>query len=157
VLDRIAELETETLILHELGERRAAALLGPQWEEMLAALDDRRIELVARAVRDLLADCLSTLPTLLERDAFASVHFWFANLEGMRGLLAPDLRAGYLRWRGDAPAGSAALAEAVQAQREHWLAQAQRMLAAWRQDAAAGAAAISEALVVAARGESPPA
>ena len=159
-LERIATAETETLILHELGERRAAALLGPQWEQMLAALDDPRSEIVARAIRDLFADCESTLPTLLERDERASIHFWFANLEGMRGLLAPELRAGYLRWRSDGPAGpgvAAALAEAVQAQREHWLARAREMLAAWRDAAGAGVAAFSEELVAAARGESPPA
>ncbi|MBX3614530.1 MAG: hypothetical protein KF786_13255 [Burkholderiaceae bacterium] len=158
-LERITAAETETLILHELGERRAAALLGAQWEEMLAALDDHRSEIVARAIRDLLADCESTLPTLLERDERASIHFWFANLEGMRGLLAPDLRAGYLRWRGAGPGAqgaSSALADAISAQREHWLAQARRMLDAWREGATAGAVAFSEALVDAARGESPP-
>ncbi len=158
-LERIATAETETLILHELGERRAAALLGPQWESMLESLGDQRSELVARAVRDLFADCESTLPTLLERDEQASIHFWFANLEGMRGLLAPALRAGYLRWRSAAPGtpgASAALADAVQAQREHWLAQARALLAAWRAAAAPGAVAVSEALVAAARGESPP-
>ena len=158
-LERITAAETETLILHELGERRAAALLGPQWEEMLGALDDHRSEIVARAIRDLLADCESTLPTLLERDERASIHFWFANLEGMRGLLAPDLRAGYLRWRNagpGAPGSASALSEAVLAQREHWLAQARAMLDAWRQGAAAGAQSFSAELVDAARGESPP-
>ncbi len=158
-LERIAAAETETLILHELGERRAAALLGPQWEEMLCALDDRRSEIVARAIRDLLADCLTTLPALVERDAIASIHFWFANLEGMRGLLAPGLRAGYQRWRSEWPArpgAPAALDAALQAQREHWLAQARSLLAAWRADSATGVAAFTGELVAAARGEAPP-
>lgn len=158
-LERITDVETETLILHELGERRAAVLLGPQWEQMLGALDDRHSEIVARAVRDLLADCLTTLPVLLERGARASIHFWFANLEGMRGLLAPALRAGYLRWRGEpgtGVAGSCALADAVQAQREHWTAQAVGMLDAWRAGAARGVAAFSEELVAGARDESRP-
>ncbi|HRA79320.1 MAG TPA: hypothetical protein PK956_10970, partial [Burkholderiaceae bacterium] len=78
---------------------------------------------------------------------------------GMRGLLAPELRAGYLRWRGEGLAGSgasAALADALPAQREHWLARAREMLAAWRDAAGAGVAAFSEELVAAARGESPP-
>jgi len=159
-LERITTVETETLILHELGERRAAALLGPQWEQMLSALDDLRSEIVARAIRDLFADCESTLPTLLERGERPSIHFWFANLEGMRGLLAPELRAGYQRWRTGGLAGpqaSTALADALHAQREHWLARAREMLAAWRDGAGAGVAAFSEELVAAARGESPPA
>lgn len=158
-LDRIAAAETETLILHELGERRAAVQLGPQWESMLGSLDDQRSERVARAIRDLFADCDSTLPTLLERNERASIHFWFANLEGMRGLLAPELRAGYLRWRGaaaDSAGAAAVLADVVQAQRAHWLAQAHALLTAWREAAAPGVMAFSAALVAAARGESPP-
>jgi len=159
-LERIAADETETLILHELGERRAAALLGPQWEEMLAMLDDRRSELVARAVRDLFADCETTLPALLERDARASIHFWFANLEGMRGLLEPALRVAYRRWcaeAGSGPGASNVLADALAARREHWLVQARKLLAAWKEDAGAGVGAFSEALVASGRSEPPPA
>ena len=43
----------------------------------------------SRAARDHLADCLVTLPVLLEREAAASLHFWFANLDGMRQALFP--------------------------------------------------------------------
>jgi hypothetical protein len=151
-LDRIAEIETETLILHELGERRAAVLLGAQWEEMLASLEGPRAEIVARAIRDLLADCLLTLPVLLERDATGSIHFWFANFEGMRRHLAPALPAAYARWRsGD----RAALADAIEAGSAHWLAQARRMLDAWRTGASAGVTAISDELAGAA-GSRPP-
>ncbi len=151
-LERIADIETETLILHELGERRAAALLGPQWEEMLVSLEHPRAEIVARAVRDLLADCLLTLPALLERGATGSVHFWFANFEGMRRHLAPALPGAYARWRAGE---TAALADALDAGAEHWLAQARRLLAAWQAQAGAGVAALSEELAGAARSESP--
>jgi hypothetical protein len=126
--ERIVEAETETVILHELGEARAASLLGPAWEEMLAGLDDRRAELVARAVRDNLADCLTTLPALLERDARASIHFWFAHFEGLRRELFPALAAAYRDWseRGAAMA----LAHAVAAGASHWERIARRLLAA---------------------------
>jgi hypothetical protein len=97
-LQQMAAAETETLILHELGECRAGRLLGPQWEAMLGALSDRRIETYARAARDHLADCLVTLPALVDRDAAASIHFWFANLDGVRRELAPGLRAAYAAW-----------------------------------------------------------
>lgn len=157
-LERITDEETETLILHELGERRAAALLGPRWEQMLASLANRRSEIVARALRDLLADCTTTLPALIERDARASIHFWFANLEGVRGLLGAGLRDAYAGWRGSpaAPAGTRALAQAIDAQREHWLAQALRMLAAWDADGDRGVAALSDALLAGAGSEPPP-
>ena len=151
-LDRIADIETETLILHELGERRAAGLLGPQWEAMLVSLERPRAEIVARAVRDLLADCLLTLPALLERGATGSIHFWFANLEGMRRLLAPSLPEAYSHWRGGEPQ---VLADALEAGARHWLAQARRLLDAWAADANAGVEAVSDELAGAARSESP--
>lgn len=82
--------ETETLVLHELGELRAGSLLGTEWEDMLLAVD-RRTEVVLRAVRDLLADCLVTLPQLAAGAADRSLHFWFATFDGLRRALAPEL------------------------------------------------------------------
>ncbi len=58
-LDRMAEAEAEAMILHEVGEARAERLLGPAWAEMLGRLNARHAELLARAVRDHLADCLA--------------------------------------------------------------------------------------------------
>jgi hypothetical protein len=121
-LARMSERETGTLILHERGEHAAGKLLGPGWEEMLAAFSSRRAELVARALRDNLADCLVTLPALLEQADSASLHFWFANFDGLRRTLFPRLVAAY-------EAGDAvALADAVTAGRGHWLAVAQDVL-----------------------------
>jgi hypothetical protein len=117
-IERMATAEAETLILHELGECAAGRSLGPQWEAMLAGLDHRRAELFARAARDHLADCMVTLPALLERDANASVHFWFANLDGLRRQLFPLLGAAYAGWRdGD---GGGALHDAAQRGAAHW-------------------------------------
>jgi hypothetical protein len=117
-LARMAEAQGETLILHELGEHAAGGLLGPGWGDMLAALTDHRAELLARAVRDHLADCLVTLPALIERNASASLHFWFANLEGLRRELFPRLARAYDDWR--ATGDLATLAAAVEAGRGHW-------------------------------------
>lgn len=89
-IERMARGELETLLLHELGELRAGRMLGPDWECMLEHLSDRRAELVVRAVRDLLADCMVTLPELLERRAWASLQFWYSNFDGMRRALAPQ-------------------------------------------------------------------
>ena len=116
--ERMVDAELETLVLHELGEARAGAKLGAAWEEMLAGLEDRRLEILARAVRDNLADCLSTLPGLLERDAHASLHFWFSQLDGMRREIFPALGTAYAAWR--ASGRAAALLEAVGAGAAHW-------------------------------------
>jgi hypothetical protein len=127
---RMAQAQAESLLLHELGEARVAAVLGPDWSEMRSALQCRRTELHVRAVRDLLADCLVTLPTLLERQADASVHFWFANFEGLRAVLCPLLQRGYEGYcAGD---GGHALWEALHAAEDHWQQVCQRVLALHR-------------------------
>jgi len=139
-LDRMARGEIETLALHELGELRAGDLLGSQWEDMLGTVNDRRAELTLRAVRDLLADCLVTLPDLIAREATASLLFWFATFDGLRRTLAPDLAGAYCTEsnRVDVPA----LGLAVQSERDHWLAVAHELCSSWR---AGGSAAVVDA------------
>jgi len=117
-LERMAEGESETLVLHELGEFEAGRRLGPDWQALRGALASRRTDLYVRAARDHLADCLVTLPTLLLQRRDASVHFWFANLEGVRALLFPRLWPAYAAWcSGDR---GAALQGAVAAGSAHW-------------------------------------
>lgn len=97
-LEAMTRAETESVILHELGEARVGEMLGEAWSSLLASLMRSRAEIVARAVRDLYADCLSTLPGLLERNQAAAIHFFFANFTGMRRKLHPELAAAYLHW-----------------------------------------------------------
>jgi len=97
-LERLIDAQSETLVLHELGEWRSRELLGSAWGAMRLALTSRRAEAQVRALKDQLADCLVTLPTLLERDAPAAIHFWFSNFEGMRSVLFPGLEAAYGNW-----------------------------------------------------------
>ncbi len=141
-LERMAAAEGETLILHEIGEGMAEPLLGPAWREMLGELTERRAELLARAVRDNLADCLSTLPALIERGAEPSLHFYFANFEGMRRSLFPRLWSAYAAWRktGD----DADLRLACRDGQAHWQEAALRLLAAWQGDPAGAGSLFSE-------------
>ncbi len=140
-LERMAEQEAETLILHELGEAMAEPLLGPAWRDLIASFTGRRAEIVARAVRDNLADCLSTLPRLIERDAAGSMHFYFANFEGVRSAMFPLLAEAYRGWR---ESGSlAALRAAAQAGSTHWHAAALSLLRVRSADPAAAEATIA--------------
>ncbi len=125
-LQRMAEQEGEAVILHELGEALAQRELGPDWHAMLSGFGHRHSEVAARAMRDHLADCLSTLPRLLERQAWGSLHFYFAEFEGMRKSLFPSLYAAYLTWSGGGD--TAVLEEAVGAGREHWTRLTQALL-----------------------------
>jgi len=97
-LDAMTATETESVILHELGEAQIGAQLGGAWEGLLMAVLRSRAEIMVRAVRDLYADCLSTLPGLIERGDPAAIHFYFANLVGMRRKLAPELLVAYQHW-----------------------------------------------------------
>jgi len=140
-LERMTDAETATLILHERGEHRVGRALGPAWEQMLAGFGERRAELLARAVRDHWADCCVTLPALVEREAWPALHFWFANLEGMRRELFPRLLAAGAAWAasGDAaPVRAAAVAGVV-----HWQALAQQLLELHRRQGAAAGGAIA--------------
>jgi hypothetical protein len=126
-LDRMAEAESEAMILHEIGEARAEALLGEDWNAMLGQLTSRHAELLARAVRDHLADCLVTLPTLLEREAIGSLHFYLANLSGLRRALFPALPQAYEAWLDSR--NIAALSRVVKAAKAHWLDAARQLIA----------------------------
>jgi len=81
-------------------------------------LPSRRADLYVRAARDHWADCRVTLPRLLQQEDGASLHFWFANLEGVRALLFPRLGRAYAAWcAGDQ---GTALRDAVSAGAAHW-------------------------------------
>ncbi len=110
--------QREVLILHELGELVAEDLVAPQWNELLSDNHQHR-HLFARAVRDYLADCVSTLPGLLSEDNIPCLHFYFANLTPMRKTMFPSLTQAYQKWR---EGGSAMLLKhAIQTGQDHWL------------------------------------
>lgn len=140
-LDRMAEAESEAMILHEIGEARAEKLLGEEWNTMLGQLGSRHAELLARAVRDHLADCMVTLPTLLEREAVGSLHFYLANLSGLRRALFPALQQAYEAWLHDRDAGR--FAALVHKGEAHWLDAARRLAAAYHRNPAEGDAQLN--------------
>jgi hypothetical protein len=140
-LDRMAEAESEAMILHEIGEARAESLLGDGWNAMLGELSSRHAELLARAVRDHLADCLMTLPTLLEREAIGSLHFYMANLSGLRRALFPALPQAYESWLNSRD--TARLAGVVKGAAAHWLDAAQRLTTTFHRDPLQGDAQLN--------------
>jgi hypothetical protein len=110
----------------------------------MIAAGTRRTEIVLRAVRDLLADCLVTLPQLLARDARASLLFWYASFDGLRRQLAPELAEPF----GAAPEriDCAALAAAARTGAARWLEQARALCAAWQRGGSAELAEAADAL-----------
>jgi hypothetical protein len=126
-LQRMAGNEMETMILHELGEARAGELLGAAWGEMAVSVARSRAEPVARAVRDLLADCLSTLPVLLERAALPALHFYFATFDAPRRQLFPQALVAYEQFSRSGDLGL--LHQVAREGKERWLECARGLLA----------------------------
>jgi hypothetical protein len=142
--------EMESMILHEIGEARAGELLGERWHEMLGHLARTRAEVVARAVRDLLADCLSTLPELVGRANLPALHFHFATYDGARRELFPQALQAYGHFLESGELDR--LAEVVRDGARCWLAAARAMLAAYESDRDGCRAAIEALLEDAPRG-----
>jgi hypothetical protein len=125
-LDQMTDTEIDALILHEIGEVKAGELLGDSWSELINSFPRSRLELMARAVRDHLADALSTLPSLLEQAHPPSLHFYFANLSGMRKEIYPALFNAYHHWveYND----TSRLQDQIQSGREHWMQLGQELI-----------------------------
>jgi hypothetical protein len=80
-------------------------------------------------VRDLLADCLSALPALLDDENQASLHFYFANFSPLRKDLFPSLEDAYLTWLSNS--NMQHLKTVVRDGKSHWLAVAGRIVDAY--------------------------
>ena len=130
-LERMTDEETNNVILHEIGEVVAGNLLGGQWEEMLSDVSRTSAELQVRAVRDHLADCLTSLPAMLAEQNTASIHFYFANLSALRRELFPTLDRAYQDFA--LANGLAPLKRAVREGRAHWLSLSNRILELWHE------------------------
>ncbi|MBT8117966.1 MAG: hypothetical protein KJO66_09045 [Gammaproteobacteria bacterium] len=137
-LDAMTDMALEGVILHEIGEVMAGEILGPAWQEMLVSVGHSRAEIMARAVRDHLADALSTLPGLLADPDPAAVHFYMATLSNLGKELFPELVSAYEIW--SATGDSAELRRVAERARLHWESLAREILeifstqqSAWQQ------------------------
>ena len=139
-LDRMTQNETESIVLHELGEGLAGEALGTDWERLLSGLSRSKAETMARAVRDNLADCLTTLPALVETRNDASLHFYFATFGGMRRHLFPEALAAYRRWCADSNLDP--LRNLARQGQSRWRETAEQILVLFRRDEQQAAAKI---------------
>ena len=99
---------------------------------MLITLPRSRAEFLARAVKDLLADCLSTLPGLLKNNNSASLHFYAANLVAMRKELFPSFHAAYQVWVDTED--TQPLRSLIEKGAKHWTILAKEMLNLYQKD-----------------------
>jgi len=92
-LARIAAAETEIFMYHEFGELRDTALEPTLWREIVATFPHTPIELLARSIKDFLADTnqYGTLRHIVGNRKAASLGFYVAFLDGLRKELFPEL------------------------------------------------------------------
>ncbi|RDH81066.1 MAG: hypothetical protein DIZ80_13180 [endosymbiont of Galathealinum brachiosum] len=130
-LEKMTDNEVNTVLQHEIGEIQAGKILGDQWEEMLINLPHSQAEIMARAVRDNIADMLSTLPKLLDKNEAAQIHFYFANMSAMRKMIFPGLPDAYKSWlvKGD----SKEFKNMFSVASSHWINMAEQMLGIYKQ------------------------
>lgn len=125
-LEQMTEVETEVVILHEIGEQQARQYLPNNWRTILKQCNASHAELLVRAVKDHLADCIALLPALLLQQKFASLHFYVANMSAIRKAIFPSLLEGYQHWtaHGDTDQLEALIPSAQQ----HWQEKSQTLM-----------------------------
>jgi len=117
-LTLLCDSETKTLIAHEIGEIMAGERLGVSWKKMISCVDHPPLELMLRSIRDNIADCLMTIPDIINDLEPARLHFYIANIGNMRKALFPSLRQAYDSWLEN---GSTERLEMVTLQgQDHW-------------------------------------
>jgi hypothetical protein len=125
-LEAMTEAELASAREHEIGEFLAGELLGEAWNAMLLDVSGTPAELMARAIRDHLADCTRTLPTLIEKRRTASIHFFAGNLNAMRRDIFPGLQKAYDEWIAERDLEP--LAAMAKLGRHHWSQLAQELV-----------------------------
>ena len=131
-LTEMTDKELDAAILHEIGEVKAFEVLGSEWEALLFSLPHSKLELLLRSARDHLADCLSTLPKIINDENIPSLHFYIANLTHLRKDLFPGLLAAYEKWV--TTMNFVPLQKIVTKGAAHWENICLSVLAAWKDD-----------------------
>jgi hypothetical protein len=93
-LPLILEAQKNNYVYHEIGELSDASFDPIIWRELLAAFPHSPVELLARGLKDLLADTHpnGTLQYLVANRKLAGLGFYAAFLDGMLKELFPQLR-----------------------------------------------------------------
>jgi hypothetical protein len=99
-LSRILAGEMGAYIHHELGELYDCGFKHAIWRELIAAFPHTPIELLARALKDLLADTneRGTLPYIIRERKKASLGFYVAFLDGLRKALFPEMLGAFYQF-----------------------------------------------------------
>jgi hypothetical protein len=93
IFDEIIEEELEIFIYHEVGESQENLLDSKVIKKIISAFPASALELLARAVKDVLADThpKGLLSHIAAQEKRSSLGFFISFLDGMRKHLCPEL------------------------------------------------------------------
>ncbi len=102
-LPEIVENETESFLFHELGEVLDPTLDRMAWRELLAQFPNTVIELLARTLKDIVADTspFGRLSFIVKQHRSSSLAFFVAFLDGFRKILFPEIFTAFERFVSD--------------------------------------------------------
>ncbi|MBW2623890.1 MAG: hypothetical protein JRD68_13365, partial [Deltaproteobacteria bacterium] len=100
-LPRIAAAETEVYIYHEAGELLDTGFDRDLWREIIAAFPHSLIELLARSIKDLLADTCQygRLAFIIRERKAPSLGFFAAFLSGLAREFFPEIQQAFSEFR----------------------------------------------------------
>jgi len=100
-LGRVSAAEMDTYIYHELGEIRDTAFHRDTWREIIATFPHTPIELLARVVKDVLADTneYGKLRHIARERKTASLALYVAFLDGLRKEMFPELLEAFQKFK----------------------------------------------------------
>jgi len=102
-LQRVAELELDTWIHHEIGEAREEVFEGYEWQEIVSSYPDSPIELFARMIKDILADSHAEglLQHIVANRKSSSLGFYVVFMRPFTRLLAPEVLEAFQEFHQD--------------------------------------------------------
>jgi hypothetical protein len=100
-LERVASIELDHWIHHEIGEVRESVFKGDVWHEIVAAYAGSPIEIFARVLKDLLADTHMEgfLGHVIRNRIKSSLGFYVAFLRPFTKLMFPELPKAFEQFR----------------------------------------------------------
>jgi hypothetical protein len=102
-LDEVFAAIRPLYVYHEIGEVTNRVFDREMWQEIVSAFAHSPVELLARTLKDLLADTdpQGTLPKLIAERRSAAVGFYAAFLDGLARAMIPGFRPAYGRFVAD--------------------------------------------------------
>jgi len=102
-LDDVFAAVRPVYVYHEIGEVKNPVFDRELWQEIVFSFAHSPVELLARTLKDLLADTdpQGTLPKLIQERRSAAVGFYAAFFDGLARAMLPGLRPAYARFATD--------------------------------------------------------